>query len=200
ILTNATIILTPLLYKYNESFGGIYINVKSNLVFINTIDFSKVPEIKSSPILQEFIHLLNFKPANYSTYQLESTLNSLSELMDSTNPVNIVMGISPVYNLIVIDVSHNDDKVNEAFLNATLQFEHFIFLNYVNDSDDSLTLRSTFDSSSSRLHTKRLIEFYFEGGEGIVTSNNSQPVLSCSAGFSAINVLTLQKFLITSAR
>ncbi|RIB05131.1 hypothetical protein C2G38_623995 [Gigaspora rosea] len=202
ILTNATIILTPLLYKYNDSFGGFYINVKANSLFINTIDFSKVSEIKSSPVLQEFIHLLNFKPANYSTYQLESIFNSLSELTDSTNPVNIVMGISPIYNRIVIDLSHNDDKVNEEFLNATLQFEHFIFLNYVDDSDDSLTLRSTFNSSSSRLHTKRLIELYFQGGEGIVTNNTntSQPVLSCLAGFSAIDVSTLQEYLITSAR
>ncbi|CAG8663591.1 14545_t:CDS:1, partial [Gigaspora margarita] len=141
-----------------------------------------------------------FKPANYSTYQLESMFNSLSELMDSTNPDNIVMGISPIYNRIVIDVSHNDDKVNEAFLIATLQFEHFIFLNYVDDSDDSLTLRSTSDSSSSRLHTKRLIDLYLQGGKCIVTSNNSEPVVSCSAGFSAINAYTRQKYLITSAR
>ncbi|CAG8530952.1 17739_t:CDS:2, partial [Gigaspora margarita] len=120
--------------------------------------------------------------------------------MDSTNPVNIVMGISPIYHCIVIDLNHNDDKENEVFLNATLQFEQFIFLNYDDDSDDSLSLKSTSNSSSSRSHTKRFIELYFLGGEGIITSNNSQPLLSCSAGFSAINTVTLQKYLITSAR
>ncbi|CAG8835528.1 12283_t:CDS:2 [Gigaspora margarita] len=120
--------------------------------------------------------------------------------MDSTNPVNIVMGISPIYNCIVVDLNHNDDKENEVFLNATLQFEQFIYLNYDDDSDDSLSLRSTSNLSSPRPHAKRLIDFYFLGGEGIVTSNNGQPVLSCSAGFSAINNVPLQKYLITSTR
>ncbi|CAG8492212.1 23122_t:CDS:1, partial [Gigaspora rosea] len=71
--------------------------------------------------------------------------------------------------------------------------------NYLSDVD-SLSLRSTSDSSSSRPHTKRQIEIFFAGGEGVVTSNNGRAVLSCSAGFSAIDSVTLRQYLITSAR
>ncbi|CAG8823846.1 24917_t:CDS:2, partial [Gigaspora margarita] len=158
----------------------------------------------SSPLLKDFINLLNFIHANYSTYQLESSLNSLDELMNSTNPVNIMMGISPIYNRIIIDLSHNDDKNNEAFLNVTLPFEQFIFINYEDDSDDnsvaSLSLRSTSNSSSSKLKTKRNIELYFLGGEGVATHINGIPEIRCSAGFSAVDNVTRQGYLLTSAR
>ncbi|RIB12197.1 hypothetical protein C2G38_2201328 [Gigaspora rosea] len=121
--TNAARILTPLLNKYNESFGGLYIDVKIALLQL------------------------------------------------------ILCGISPIYNRIIIELSHNDDKENEAFLNGTLPFEQFIKIIYSSDddSDDSLSLRSTSDSPSSRLHTKRHIDLYFQGGEGVVTYINDVP-------------------------
>ncbi|RIB04022.1 hypothetical protein C2G38_718524 [Gigaspora rosea] len=199
ILSNTTRILTPLLHQYNESFGGSYIDVKKNLVFINTIDFSKEQIIRSSPILKNFENLLKFIPANYSTHQLESSFNSLGELINRTDPVNIIMGISSFYNRIVIDLNHSDDKENEAFLNATVPFEQFIFMNYLSDNN-SLSLRSTSDSPISRPHTKRFLERYFLAGEGLVTSDNGQLAVRCSAGFSAIDNTTYQKYLITSAR
>ncbi|CAG8842568.1 10537_t:CDS:1, partial [Gigaspora margarita] len=127
----------------------------------------------------------------------------LDELMNSTNPVNIIMGISPIYNRIIIDLSHNDDKKNEAFLNATLPFEQFIFINY-DDSDDnsndSLSLRSTSNSSSSKLRTKRFIRPEFLGGEGVAVYINGTPEIRCSAGFSAFNNFTRLEYLFTSAR
>ncbi|RIB23753.1 hypothetical protein C2G38_2288354 [Gigaspora rosea] len=199
ILSNTTGIVTPLLYQFNDSFGGTYIDVKKNLVFINTIDFSKEPIIRSSPKLKDFEHLLKFIPANYSTHQLESSFNNLSESLNRTNPVNIIMSISSFYNRIVIDLYHNDDKDNEAFLNATLPFEQFIFMNYLSNNN-SLSLRSTSDSQSSRPHTKRFLERYFLAGEGLITNVNGQLAVSCSAGFSAIDNTTFQKYLIISAR
>ncbi|CAG8726049.1 16458_t:CDS:2, partial [Gigaspora margarita] len=72
-------------------------------------------------------------------------------------------------------------------------------INYLSD-EDSLSLRSTSDSSNLRPHTKRHIESFFAGGEGVVISNSGQAVLSCSAGFSAIDFVTLKQYLITSAR
>ncbi|CAG8762158.1 15190_t:CDS:1, partial [Gigaspora margarita] len=72
------------------------------------------------------------------------------------------------------------------------------------DSDDnsnnSLSLRSTSNSSSSKCQTKRHIELYFQGGEGVVTYINGAPEVRCSAGFSAVHSLTLEKYLFTSAR
>ncbi|CAG8806963.1 13277_t:CDS:1, partial [Gigaspora rosea] len=52
----------------------------------------------------------------------------------------------------------------------------------------------------SRLHTKRNIDIFFQGGEGVVTYSNGIPEIRCSAGFSAIHNETLQGYLITSAR
>ncbi|CAG8544652.1 4657_t:CDS:2 [Gigaspora margarita] len=113
------------------------------------------------------------------------------------------MGISPIYNRIIIDLSHNDDKKNEAFLNATLPFEQFIFINY-DDSDDnsndSLSLRSTSNSSSSKLRTKRIIGPKFLGGEGVAVYINGTPEIRCSAGFSAFDTVTRLGYLFTSAR
>ncbi|CAG8546916.1 20541_t:CDS:2, partial [Gigaspora rosea] len=90
----------------------------------------------------------------------------------------ILCGISPIYNRIIIELSHNDDKENEAFLNGTLPFEQFIKIIYSSDddSDDSLSLRSTSDSPSSRLHTKRHIDLYFQGGEARCLPSNTQNI------------------------
>ncbi|CAG8857154.1 30945_t:CDS:1, partial [Gigaspora margarita] len=114
----------------------------------------------------------------------------------------------PIYNLIVIDLSHYDDKENEAFLNATLPFEQFIFINYEDGSNDnsdnySLSLRSTSNSSSSKHQTKRDIELWFLGGEGVAIENNTDDSLCnvyCSAGFSAIHPSNFSKYIFTSAR
>ncbi|CAG8598829.1 3574_t:CDS:1 [Gigaspora margarita] len=108
------------------------------------------------------------------------------------------MGISPIYNRIIIDLSHADDKENDAFLNVSLPFEQFIIMNYLSDNN-SLSLRSISDSPSSKHHNKRIIDAYFQGGEGIITIINGQPTVRRSAGFSAIDIVTSKEYLITSA-
>ncbi|CAG8829238.1 72_t:CDS:1, partial [Gigaspora margarita] len=127
----------------------------------------------------------------------------LDGLMNSTNPVNIMMGISPIYNRIIIYLSHNDDKKNEAFLNAILPFEQFIFIKYYDSDDNSndlLSLRPTSNSSSSKLRTKRSIDQLFMGGEGVAVNINGTPEIRCSAGFSAFDTFTRLQYLFTSAR
>ncbi|CAG8821003.1 29727_t:CDS:2, partial [Gigaspora margarita] len=80
-------------------------------------------------------------------------------------------------------------------------FEHAYYDSDNNSDDYSLSLRSISNSSSSKHQTKRFIESYFQGGEGIATYINGILEVHCSAGFSAINHLNLsQKYLITSAR
>ncbi|CAG8452948.1 12931_t:CDS:2, partial [Gigaspora rosea] len=59
---------------------------------------------------------------------------------------------------------------------------------------------SSFLADGSRLHTKRNIGIYFQGGDGVATYSNGIPALRCSTGFSAIHNETLQGYLITSAR
>ncbi|CAG8558154.1 9098_t:CDS:2 [Gigaspora margarita] len=62
-------------------------------------------------------------------------------------------------------------------------------MNYLSD-DNSLILKSTFDSPSSTSLFKRQMCYYFQGGEGVVIDNNG-PELRSSAGFSTIDIETL---------
>ncbi|CAG8848427.1 23180_t:CDS:2 [Gigaspora margarita] len=72
-------------------------------------------------------------------------------------------------------------------------------MNY-SSNDNSLPLKSTSNSSSSRPFTKRELHLFFNGGEGMVINNNG-PELICSAGFSMINTRnTTIQYLLTSAR
>ncbi|CAG8784507.1 17749_t:CDS:2 [Gigaspora margarita] len=93
-----------------------------------------------------------------------------------------MFGISPIYNAIVVDLSHIDDITNEAFINGTLSFGPIILMNYLK-YEDSLTLNSTFDTPTSRPQTKRHIDIKYQGGEGVAFLNDEHDVkLRCSAG------------------
>ncbi|CAG8855680.1 6914_t:CDS:1, partial [Gigaspora margarita] len=71
-------------------------------------------------------------------------------------------------------------------------------MNY-SSNDNSLPLKSTSNSSSSRPFTKRQLYLFFNG-EGVVINNNG-PEIICSAGFSLINPInTTIQYLLTSAR
>ncbi|CAG8857206.1 41586_t:CDS:1, partial [Gigaspora margarita] len=71
-------------------------------------------------------------------------------------------------------------------------------MNY-SSNDNSLLLKSTSNSSSSRPFTKRLLRLFFNGGEGVVIDNHG-PKLICSAGFSMFNTRnTTKQYLLTSA-
>ncbi|RIB20702.1 hypothetical protein C2G38_2178648 [Gigaspora rosea] len=86
-----------------RNFGGSYIDAKENLVFINTIDLSKE-------------HFIRSIPANYSTYQFDSSFKSLNELADKTNSVNIMFGISPIYNKANVDFTLIEKASNKIDL------------------------------------------------------------------------------------
>ncbi|CAG8845122.1 33137_t:CDS:2, partial [Gigaspora margarita] len=73
---------------------------------------------------------------------------------DNTSAVNVLMSISPIYNRIVIDLSHTNDNENNAFINSALSFGPIISMNY-SSNDNSLPLKSISNSSSSRPFTKR---------------------------------------------
>ncbi|CAG8843778.1 35546_t:CDS:1, partial [Gigaspora margarita] len=118
---------------------------------------------------------------------------------DNTNAVNVLISISPIYNRIVIDLSHTDDNENNAFINGALSFGPIISMNY-SSNDNSLPLKSTSNSPSSRPFTKRQLRLFFNGGEGMVI-NNTGPEVICSAGISLIDTRnTTKQYLMTSAR
>ncbi|CAG8841890.1 28810_t:CDS:1, partial [Gigaspora margarita] len=131
--------------------------------------------------------------------QLVYSFKNLTDLADNTSAVNVLMSISPIYNRIVIDLSHTDDNENNAFINGALSFGPIISMNY-SSNDNSLPLKSTSNSLSSRPFTKRQLYLFFNGGEDVVINNNG-PEIIYSAGFSLINTRnTTNQYLLTSAR
>ncbi|RIB26792.1 hypothetical protein C2G38_2162453 [Gigaspora rosea] len=101
-------ILKPILDNLN--FGGTYINAKENKVFINTVNSSMIPIVKSTPEIKPYIDLLSFLNATKSSYQLNTTFNELIILAQELNAYNVEIGINPKFNNIVIDLNHEDDE------------------------------------------------------------------------------------------
>ncbi|CAG8725286.1 36486_t:CDS:1 [Gigaspora margarita] len=111
-----------------------------------------------------------------------------------------MFGISPIYNAIVVDLSHTDDIANEAFINGTLSFGPIILMNYL-EYDDSLMLNSTIDLPTSRPRTKRHLDIRYLCGEGVAFLNHENQVeLRCSAGVFAFSETTGDRFILTSGR
>ncbi|RIB20604.1 trypsin-like cysteine/serine peptidase domain-containing protein [Gigaspora rosea] len=131
-------ILTPILD--NSSFGGTYISVKANKVFINTINSSMIPIIKASPKIQPYINLLSFKNATNSTFRLNSSFNELTTLAQNLKANNVMIGINPKFNNIVIYLNQKDNETNKNFIDSATKF--YPIMNYSTSSTNSTTLRS----------------------------------------------------------
>ncbi|RIB11395.1 hypothetical protein C2G38_111333 [Gigaspora rosea] len=89
----------------DSSFGGTWIDVKLNKVFINTVNQSQVPIIKSLPELKNYLNFLEFQPANNSLEYLKFSFNQIiSILVPQRKPHNVFIGIKPKDNNVVISL------------------------------------------------------------------------------------------------
>ncbi|CAG8845451.1 4761_t:CDS:2, partial [Gigaspora margarita] len=96
---------------------------------------------------------------------------------DNTNAVNVLISISPIYNRIVIDLSHTDDNENNTFINGALSFGPIISMNY-SSNDYSLPLKSTSNQSSfSMINTRNTTQqFLLTSARCIPEGQNPQEI------------------------
>ncbi|RIA99989.1 hypothetical protein C2G38_1399120 [Gigaspora rosea] len=143
-----------------SSFGGTYINAKENKVFINTLNSSMIPIVKSFPEIKPYIDLLSFLNATKSSYQLNTTFNELTILAQKLNAYNVEIGINPKFNNIVIYLNHKDDKVNKNFIDSAAKFNPIMQYSETYPTD-STPLESNIEKR------KRLIEYRLLDGDGL---------------------------------
>ncbi|CAG8697830.1 11321_t:CDS:2, partial [Racocetra persica] len=82
-------ILRPILEddSFISSFGGTYIDIFSELIIVNTVDFSKVNELLALPQIKPYKKLLYFREANNSMSQLKHNFREISYLARFLNAV-----------------------------------------------------------------------------------------------------------------
>ncbi|CAG8592095.1 32760_t:CDS:2, partial [Gigaspora margarita] len=109
--------------------------------------------------------------------QLVYSFKNLTDLADNTSAVNVLMSISPIYNRIVIDLSHTDDNENNAFINGALSFGPIISMNY-SSNDNSLPLKSPSNSLSFSLINTRntTIQYLLTSARCIPDAQNPQEI------------------------
>ncbi|RIB10990.1 hypothetical protein C2G38_2262678 [Gigaspora rosea] len=129
-LTMVDSLLTPILD--GSCFGGTYIDVKANKIFINTVNSSMIPIVESSPKIKPYINLLSFQSATNSSYHLNYTLYNLTVLAQELKANNVIIIINPKFNNVVIYLNHEDDKTNKNFIDVAAKF--YPIMNYSSKS------------------------------------------------------------------
>ncbi|KAF0486343.1 hypothetical protein F8M41_022658 [Gigaspora margarita] len=155
---------------YISSFGGTYIDIFNGTIIVNTVDFSKVDELRALPQINPFINPLHFKPANNSLIQLKNNFDEIYSLSRIKFAKNLYILTDMEYNNIVLYFFDSHDN-NTEFLNAVKPFNPIIF--YLNGED------FTNYNNSKREIRKKLL-----GGDGLY---NRASNYICSAGFWAMN-------------
>ncbi|RIB15461.1 hypothetical protein C2G38_2192311 [Gigaspora rosea] len=164
-------ILKPLLD--DDNFGGTYINVIQNMIFINTLNFTKAEEIKNNTEIRQYINLLNFTIANNSTAKLSSRFQDIDNLAKSYIPKYCIGYInSEINNIIIASCNETRNEINNT-----------AFINAINDRmyNPIFTYYNCFNESSSRKSgdiVKRNIVNRILAGDGLDTDQGT-----CSAGF-----------------
>ncbi|CAG8685466.1 15131_t:CDS:2, partial [Racocetra persica] len=97
-------ILQPLLDKFSSSFGGSYIDVFKEKVFINTLDFSKTKNIESTSEIKPYKNLLEFKPASNSLVELRSKFQTICKIAEQNLPKNVEIFIDMEQNNVVVQI------------------------------------------------------------------------------------------------
>ncbi|CAG8588494.1 11065_t:CDS:2, partial [Dentiscutata heterogama] len=111
--------LQQLLKDHSSSFGGTYINVTKNQVFVNTVNPSVVPIIKSSSELtnNDYLNFVTFVTASNSMDILAYRIIKIYEKIKQFKPINILCYIDMELNNVVV---RHDQKTNDGDLNLKI--------------------------------------------------------------------------------
>ncbi|KAF0486235.1 S1 family peptidase [Gigaspora margarita] len=177
-------ILRPLLD--NDNFSGTRIDVIHNKIFINTLNFARADEIKNLTQINQYIDLLEFEEAFYSTTKLKSNLGGILKLADVYNAAAIGY-IDVEFNNIVITSCLGDIYRNNGFLTAIKIYKPDPLLSFY-DCGAGISNTSSNDMEP-KVVAKQVVKEIL-AGDGIYSPseiNGSIGFTGCSAGFWARN-------------
>ncbi|RIB13700.1 hypothetical protein C2G38_2144402 [Gigaspora rosea] len=202
-LTMVDGLLQPILEEYNTSFGGSYINVLMNRIFVYTVDPTKIDIIKSR--MESYFHFFNFTNATNSLVALRNSFNGVYEQAQKLKPLMVFCFIDIEFNNVGLFLYKYYDNSNREFLDAIQKYN--VTLHYLNkshpiqsDADEYNIIAKDIKTPIIGVHnddniTVRDIKLPILGGEGIY---NLDDHLACSAGFGAKRKDKEDYFIITA--
>ncbi|CAG8837401.1 3506_t:CDS:1, partial [Racocetra persica] len=155
-------------------FGGTYVDVKANKIDVNTVDQSKVKEVKNSSQMKKYKGYLNFINATKSLNQLNSTFGQIVRLSQKFNITNGIISIEPKVNNVVVYLNDTNDQKNKEFIESINFFEPIIRITPFFSKKEEMIIKP------STLFEKRNINMKVVGGSEIVQFIENRPS-KCSA-------------------
>ncbi|RIB22835.1 hypothetical protein C2G38_2033274 [Gigaspora rosea] len=164
----------------NSDFGGTWIDVKANKVFINTLSTANVSYITSLPEVQPYVDLLNFTIVDNPTDKLSDSFEQIVKLAKEKNAVDVYLYVDISLNNIVIYLEQNQsDSKNSEFINATDQYNPILI--YQPPDPPNTKQQSAMKLNNDR----RQVEKDILCGEGIYRKKGNVIDYLCSIGFLA---------------
>ncbi|RIB22130.1 trypsin-like cysteine/serine peptidase domain-containing protein, partial [Gigaspora rosea] len=170
-LTMVDGILKPLLD--DDNFGGTYIDVIHNMIFVSTLNFTKAEQIKNRTEIRQYTNLLNFTRAHNSTTRLNSRFQDINNLAKSYMPESCMGYINSKINNIIIASCNETRKEtsNIAFIKAINDRKYYPIFTYYSCLEP---LNNEIPRLKSRDTVNRIL-----AGDGLLLEDN----LFCSVGF-----------------
>ncbi|CAG8508227.1 22152_t:CDS:2 [Cetraspora pellucida] len=182
-------LLKPFLEQNEESFGGTYINVKSNKIIIMIVDETKKDIILNSSDIQPHRELLIFVLAINSLSSLKNSSKQIVAKSRTHHPVGVFIYIDIEENNIVIFLAHIADRRNKPFIDAIREDNPVIRYYDVNvQGQPSRT------QPRNSTHTKRGIDRQIINGDFIYNLGSRA---KCTAGFPVAD-RELKNYIVTA--
>ncbi|CAG8622766.1 34981_t:CDS:2, partial [Racocetra persica] len=86
----------------NSDFGGSWIDVKKDKIFINAVDPSKSEEIKSIPEIKPYVRFLEIEIAPNSLANLSSSFEQIIQLAKNKKAVDVYLYVNISINNVVL--------------------------------------------------------------------------------------------------
>ncbi|CAG8800939.1 19568_t:CDS:2 [Cetraspora pellucida] len=180
-------LLKPFLEQNGESFGGSYINVKSNKIIIRIVDETKKDIILNSPDIQPHRELLIFEPALNSLSSLKNSLLEIVAKSRTHRPFDVLGYIDIEENNVILFLAHIADRSNrssinarnKSFIDAIIQYNPVIHYYDVNVQEQPSRKRPRNSTDTKRDISQQLIN-----GDAIYNTGKGS---RCTAGFWVID-------------
>ncbi|RIB21021.1 hypothetical protein C2G38_2140870 [Gigaspora rosea] len=147
----------------DDNFGGTFIDVIQNMIFINTLNFTKAEQIKNRTEIRQYTNLLNFTRAPNSTAILNSRFQDITNFAKSYIPKYCMGYINSKINNIVIASCNEtrNENSNAAFINVIrMYYPIFTYYNCFEPSNNEIPSLKSYDTEDQILAGDGIRDYY----------------------------------------
>ncbi|RIB16868.1 hypothetical protein C2G38_2246763 [Gigaspora rosea] len=155
-----------------NNFGGTYVDVLQNMIFVYTLNFTRAEEIKKLPEINPYVNILNFTGVSNSTFIMNRRFGDVSFIASIHKPFCMSYIDSKINNIVIISCQEDRNY------SGNIRFERAIrgsalrpIFKYFTCIDNSTTNNNIPNINNLKLEKRNEIVIRASGGDGVTLEN-----------------------------